>query len=183
MSYTVTCPQCHEENAGYQFSCIKCGTNIIDVPREYHADPNEIEAEINRLRRTHKTTDKDDFRDAIFEGMQALQRIGKPALPRLIDLLLDENEWQGLRARVAGTLAMIGDPTAIPPLIKTLRDPDAFIRWHIVKALEDIGDSTAIPELERLAADDTGEFLIAQSVVTVKEAAQKAIIQIKSRQK
>jgi len=142
----------------------------------------KIEREINRLRRTPKPTDKDDFRDDIIRGMRALERIGKPALPRLIDLLLDENESVGLRARITETLAKIGDPTASAPLIKTLRDPNAFIRWSAVKALEDMGDSNAIPELERLVAEDTGEFLIAQSVVTIRNAAQKAILQINSMQ-
>jgi HEAT repeat protein len=147
------------------------------------SNEDNIETEINRLRRVPKPTDKDDFRDDIVRGMRALQKIGKPALPRLINLLLDENESVGLRARVAGTLAMIGDQTAISPLIQTLNDPDAFMRWSTVKALEDIGDSSVIPELECLVVEDKGEFLIARSVTTVKDAAQQAILRIKSKQK
>src|SRR5262245_11480253 len=136
-----------------------------------------IEREIDRLRRTHQPTDKDDFRDDIVHGMKTLQSIGKPALPRLIELLLDETEWIALRARIAGTLAMIGDPAVIPPLISVLGDPDPSMRWHVVKALEKVGDSTAILELERLAETDMGEFLLANSVIKVREAAQKAVAQ------
>ena len=143
----------------------------------------EIERAIWHLRRTYKPTDKDDFRDEVMKGTRELERIGKPVLPRLISLLLNKNESVDLRGRIPGILANIGDPIAIAPLIQNLHEPNVFIRWSVVKGLGKLADSSLIPELERMVAEDTGEFPIARSMtLTIKDAAKEAIEKIKARQ-
>ena len=133
-----------------------------------------IEEEIDNLRlRTP---------DNILSAMQRLQKAGESAVEPLIKALLDPNEPGFFRSRVGGTLSMIGNPNAIEPLIEMLDDPEAEVRWHAVKALEEIGDQRAIAPLERLAATDMGRFSITPMVhVSVGDDARKAVNQIKAR--
>ena len=76
----------------------------------------------------------------------------------------------------------LGDSRAIEPLIQILNEPDAFLRWSAVMALEKIGDERAVLPLERLAADDAGHFSITPDLhMSVNEAARKALRTIKER--
>ena len=120
--------------------------------------------------------------DNIFGAMQRLKKIGAGAVDPLIQSLLNENESRIFRCRVASTLAMIGDPRAIAPLIKTLNDKDVEMRWHAIKALADIGDRSAIEPLKKLIAIETGFFSITPKVqVNVKRDAEDALSQIMAR--
>ena len=122
--------------------------------------------------------------DNILAAMQRLVEIGDAAIEPLIDALLNQNESRIFRSRVAGTLAMIGDPRAIRPLVQTLSDPDAGVRWSAVQALAEIGDESAIGSLERLAAAETGVVSITPTLhFSVRDVAQKAISQILARKK
>jgi len=135
-----------------------------------------LEEEINNLRlRTP---------DNIFAAMQRLVEIGDAAIEPLIDALLNQDESRIFRSRVADTLAMIGNPRAIAPLIQILSDSDAEMRLHAVKALAEMGDESAIGPLERLVAAETGIVFITPTLhVSVRDDAQKAISQILARRK
>jgi HEAT repeat protein len=114
--------------------------------------------------------------------MQRLNEIGARAVDPLIQSLLNENESLTFRRRVADTLAMIGDPRAIAPLIKTLNDNDVEMRWSAIQALADIGDRSAIEPLNRLIAIEVGIFSITPTLqVNVKKDAEDAVNQIIAR--
>ncbi|MDD5436422.1 MAG: HEAT repeat domain-containing protein, partial [Candidatus Omnitrophica bacterium] len=58
-----------------------------------------------------------------------LVEIGKPAIPRLIDLLRDENPY--IRESAVIALGKIGDPVALPPLLKVLeQEPLGSAQWN-----------------------------------------------------
>ncbi len=63
----------------------------------------------------------------------ALTKIGKDAVPVLIQALQDGS--RGIRASAAGILGQIGAGAvdASPALIKTLQNPE--VRWHAAEAL------------------------------------------------
>jgi hypothetical protein len=64
---------------------------------------------------------------------QALEKIGPPALPALIQALQDE---EGLvREAAAEALGAIGDPQATPALIQALQDEEGEVRRAAAKAL------------------------------------------------
>jgi HEAT repeat protein len=122
--------------------------------------------------------------DNILNAMRRLAGIGDAAIEPLIDALLNQSESWIFRSRVATTLAMIGSPKAIRPLIQALSDSDVNVRWHAVDALAKIGDESAIEPLQRLVATETGTVTITPTLhFSVRDDAQKAISQILAKKK
>lgn len=135
---------------------------------------NEVQRQIKRLGLGHKPHE-------VRVAMSALVDIGGRALPPLVQVLLDRGEPVIVRCRVADTLSMLKDSRAIEPLISTLRDSDAEVRWSALKALESLGARGAIPELRRMAESDDGEFSITPTLrIVLKEAASKAVESIEA---
>lgn len=67
----------------------------------------------------------------------ALQRIGQPAVPALIEALKDQNaQVRGLAARA---LAHIKDTASIPALFSALEDESAFVQYWADEGLERMG--------------------------------------------
>lgn len=84
-----------------------------------------------------------------------LERMGLPAVPNLIKAL--KREDREIRSLAAYVLGNIKEKEAVPPLIGLLKDTDLGVRWEAVRALGKIGDSRAIPALlEILTAKNEG---------------------------
>lgn len=78
----------------------------------------------------------------------------KEAVPSLIKSLKNKNYRYSneLPKAVASTLGYIGDPTAVPVLIKLLESTkDTYIRENVVRALGNIGDARAVPALLKIS--------------------------------
>jgi len=84
----------------------------------------------------------------------AIERIGKPAVPHTIEALSDRDH--GVRARAITALGKIGDTRAVDPLIRLVDDPDRGIIRSVVWALGLLRDHRAAGPLLRLW--DKGEF-------------------------
>jgi hypothetical protein len=65
-----------------------------------------------------------------------------------------EHENPGRRWKAAESLAHMGDPRAVGPLIKALSDEDWRVRQKTAWALGYLGDPAAIPALRRAYRDD-----------------------------
>ena len=96
------------------------------------ANPKEIASLIEKL----KTNDEKEL-DATIEK---LVKIGKPAIPDLIEALRDKNLL--VRRSAALILAKIGSP-AIPALVKALKDSDVRVRRRAAAVLKTISDQWA----------------------------------------
>jgi len=84
-----------------------------------------------------------------------LERMGLPAVPNLIKAL--KREDREIRSLAAYVLGNIKEKEAVPSLIGLLEDVDLGVRWEAVRALGKIGDSRAIPALlEILTGEDEG---------------------------
>ncbi|MDT2208001.1 HEAT repeat domain-containing protein, partial [Paenibacillus larvae] len=56
--------------------------------------------------------------------------------------------------RTAGdTLSDIGNPAAIPAMIKALKDKNKLVRWRAARFLYEVGDESAVPALKEAAGD------------------------------
>lgn len=81
----------------------------------------------------------------------ALEAVGKPAVPFLLQELGDMEET--VRAEAIRALGTIGDPTAIPPLMAELEDEDSGCRWLAAETLARLGEE-ALEALLRVLAGD-----------------------------
>ncbi len=77
----------------------------------------------------------DEFKD---DATRALIELGKPAVPGLIAVLNDKDEF--VRKQAVLALGDIKDPEAVDPLIALLHDQDWWMRLTAAAALEKIGD-------------------------------------------
>ena len=114
---------------------------IVDEPT---ANLKEIASLIEKL----KTNDERELDTAI----EKLGKIGKPAIPALIEALQDQNLL--VRRSASQVLAKIGHP-AIPDLAKALNNPDAGVRSSAAYALDRIGAEAkdAVQDLVPLLKD------------------------------
>lgn len=100
------------------------------------------------------TAMKDEDKDIRFAASSALRKFGSKAVQPLIAEL--SNSQSRVRVCAVETLGKIGNPSAIEPLIATLKDEeeDEIVREYAVYALEKIGKSavkslvTALRELK-----------------------------------
>jgi HEAT repeat protein len=81
----------------------------------------------------------------------ALVRIGRPAVPYLIEALHDGN--QHARWEAAEALAEIHDPTAAPDLVQCLKDEKMDVREAAARALIALDRAALPPLLEALTID------------------------------
>jgi uncharacterized protein (DUF302 family) len=64
---------------------------------------------------------------------ESLVKIGKPAVPQLVEALMRGGHW--LRWEAAKTLDEIGDPTAAPALVEALKDEEFDVQWLAAEGL------------------------------------------------
>jgi HEAT repeat protein len=87
-----------------------------------------------------------------------LVKIGKPAVPLLVDLLSNRKEhmrWEACKA-----LGSINDPAASDPLVDALRDDSMEIRWLAGEALIALEEKAVIPLLRALEEHFDSVFLL-----------------------
>ena len=98
----------------------------------------------------------------------ALQKAGATGLRLSFDLLASSEAH--LRAGAAANLGMLGCRTAVPRLVRLLRDPEPGVQRTVASALGAIADPRALPFLERE---------LTNSDVTLAEAALQAARRIR----
>jgi HEAT repeat protein len=90
------------------------------------------------------------------------------AIPILVPLLTDPD----VNYIVPGSLAQIGDRSAIPVLIESLRDQNPSIRVLAIYALVELKASEAVPRLQQLLGDyERSNFGKLESVADAAQAA------------
>ncbi|MEP7294158.1 MAG: HEAT repeat domain-containing protein [Chloroflexota bacterium] len=103
----------------------------------------------------------------------ALQLVGKPAIPGLIDALRDEN-WH-VRQVAAETLGWIGDPIAVSNLIVAISDTDHMVFEQAVYALADIARENDVPKLYPLLNSDNPRLRLAAAYALEEKAGEAGI--------
>ena len=73
---------------------------------------------------------------------------------KILCVVLETDRDPLVRAASAEALGKIGDPSAIPALIKALGDERYMVRWDAVKALGEMKAGLAIPNLDHVAKTD-----------------------------
>lgn len=101
----------------------------------------------------------------------SLFKIGKPAVPALVEALGSE-DYQ-VRTSAINTLALIKDPRAVDPLVNLLRTCEKGDRYFVAVALGHIGSPRALQALQKLEEYPDPRL---------KRAASQAIRLIKGKQ-
>ena len=86
-------------------------------------------------------------------GKDDLVKLGKPAVPKLIEALKSDSTFA--RATTAEALGEIGDPKAVDPLIASLKDDDERLRASAAYALGALGDAKAVEPLAAALEDES----------------------------
>jgi len=111
---------------------------------------------------------------------EALGKIGKPAVPFLLDALANHDNVVVRRA-AAKTLTLIADPIAVPNLIHALIvDEDTVVKGSAIGALAQIGEPAASPLLEILTSKESPESTkghAAWALAFIGSAAKKQLYQ------
>ena len=114
-------------------------------------------------------------------GSVALQNLGEPAVPYLIDALTADAAE--IRLNVAYVLGEIGEPidTILPALIRTLTDPEWNVRRLVVRALVTIGVPAVEPLIKALNSPNPDRRRMAERALNDigTPQARKAIVDAK----
>lgn len=106
----------------------------------------------------------DDHADLRNGAMEVLVAFGGLAVPKLVQLLKDDNEE--VRNFSTVMLGDIGSPTAVEPLSEALRDPEANVRHGAAEALGKIGDCRAVGPLREMIRSDFWDSFYATSALS-----------------
>jgi len=95
----------------------------------------------------------DQYLPLVADVIDALVRIGPPAVPALLEGLQHKDWWA--REAAARALGRIGSPRAVVPLIERLSDRSYNVREASIRALGALGDPRAVPYVAALARHDS----------------------------
>ena len=148
-----------EENSVCQHTAFKSVKNILTRYPGYNWD-SLIPILVGYLK------EHDLFRP--HDAAEVISKIGKPAVPALVEALKDND--RDVRIRAAKALGEIGDASATDALIDCLKhDKDRGVRTNAVISLGHIGDRSAVPAL-------TG--ILDHNNLTLRSNAAYALVQI-----
>ena len=118
---------------------------------------------------------KHDDMYVLWATLWALEKIGKPAVPDLIDALKD---WE-VGNRAAWMLVRIRDTSAVPDLIDLVEDENENVRKYAAQILGAIGDTSTVDALVN-ALDDKEKGvrgMAAQALGEIAKDNPEAVVQ------
>ncbi len=92
------------------------------------------------------------------QARRTLVRIGKPAIPFLVDLLSSPKEH--LRWEACKALGSIEDSSTVEPLVEALRDDSMEVRWLAAEGLIALGQDALTGLLRALEAHFNSVYLL-----------------------
>lgn len=123
---------------------------LVDALRDHHRDPALLNAALTALART-----RDDAAKLVME---------------LLELPSPE-----VRTYAALALGLMGDPRAVPALMKRLADDDTNVRFHAIEALGRIRDGDAADALAAIA-EERDFFLSFAALDALAEIGEPAVV-------
>ncbi len=109
--------------------------------------------------------DREGAAKALREYARTLHGTRSPEILKRLGVTLQDADWV-IRWAAAEALAWIGDPAAVPLLVKALQDSSWMVRVAVVRALLEIRDPSSVQALTRMLADNKD---------AVREAAAEAL--------
>ncbi len=94
---------------------------------------------------------------ARYRARLRMEKVGKPAVPFLVELLSDPDH--SVRREACKALGTINDPSAAVALAKALDDENVEVRWLAAEALIAFGSKAIMPLLQALEVRFSSIFL------------------------
>ena len=88
--------------------------------------------------------DDENTGHALFEYICESEELDLDMLIPLLSEILIEDEDESVRGRAGGLLTCLGDPRAILPMTKALKDSSASVRMHAALALGNLAQHTIV---------------------------------------
>ena len=110
------------------------------------------------------------------QAVVALGERRNPDVLKIVCAVLDGDKDAMVRASAAEALGKIGDPGAIPSLVKALSDEYYPVRWDALKALGELKAESALPDIERLARTDRQSDCRQAAVIALGKIGGKEVI-------
>ena len=107
---------------------------LIDILKRNAINPNELKDLDSAGLTDMRSMQVQSWYQSSTKILDALVKIGPPAVEPLIGLLKDENVF--LRSFAAKSLGELGDKRAVQPLIEMLKDEDEEVRQSATRALD-----------------------------------------------
>lgn len=113
--------------------------------------------------------------------VQAARALGRLQVPQAASALVNALNYhdEALASQVRQTLLQLG-PVAVPPLIAAARSPDAWVRWHALRALGELHDGRGLPALvEGLADSDYAvAWMAARALAAIGAPVVEAVLRL-----
>ena len=149
------CKKCGAENNNNNKFCIECGTNFSQFDTDNIKKPEINKKNNAKMPQASFKSYREieipirDFKDSSSSvrnsAVQSIVKVGKPAVPSMINCL--NNPDSIVRRKACDALGLIGDPSAVEPLNKMLKDSDRHVRRRAANALISVGDESSIQPL------------------------------------
>lgn len=141
----------------------KISIEVLDDPdwKSRYAALDKLDPEIEDLPILEKALkdEKASIRRLVVVYLGMLET--KDVLPLLYKAVLDDSSVT-VRRTAGDTLSDIGDPAAIPTMIRSLKDKNKLVRWRAAMFLYEVGDESAIDALKEAQYDS--EFEVAMQI-------------------
>ncbi|MFA4985772.1 MAG: HEAT repeat domain-containing protein [Candidatus Brocadiia bacterium] len=117
-------------------------------PGESREDKDKVDGLLSLLRRAQENDQK--------RGIEALVAMGYSAVPRLVEVVLDESNE--VKVRIIGILVRIKDERSLPLLRSLLNNPVAQVRCRSAWALGEIPANDNVPALIAALSDEDADM-------------------------
>jgi len=111
-----------------------------------------------------------------FNSADELVKIGRAAVPDLIEILSAKNTKINARQHAIRALGEIGDTRAVPALTEMLQAENERVRWFAVRALSEVCDARALQPL--IAALKHQKIYVSKPLIRIGQPAVPSMIEI-----
>lgn len=188
------CPFCYTQNNIDALVCSNCGVNLQRIWQQQRAwlasKQSNDEAYREALRAADEQGEKNYMQLLLHQldepenhpfAIWTLTQYGAEAVGPLIATL--DSDDPDARVGAARALGDIGDPQAIPHLVRNLDDPEATVRYWSMQALGKLKAQAAVAAIGALLLRKEPEWLKRQAASTLKEIDTPEALQILQKNK
>jgi len=135
---------------------------LTDLRERGHAKPNFVPV----LEKQLSADNPPEVKAAIARLLGELKSPSSvEPLVAALDFGSSDSAAQGMNKEIATALGNLGDPKAVPTLVRLMKSRDSYVRIEAINALGKLKAKEAVPALMELATDEGGETFINKKAI------------------